>query len=102
MSEKEVNTISHLLEMERKAEELTSQTQEEASKKIASAKASADSKFKAEYEKIVSECERDYNQKVDELNKKSLEEISSYKERILRTPKDSGSFNAFLDSVLAK
>ena len=55
MSEKEVNTITHLLEVEQKAAELTSQAQLDADKKITTAKARADSQFKSEYEKIVAE-----------------------------------------------
>lgn len=102
MSEKEVNTISHLLEVEQKAAELASQAQIEADKKIAQAKAQADSQFKSEYEKIIAECEQNYAQKTAALDNKNLEEISSYKAKISQSAKDTAAFNSFLDSVLAK
>ena len=102
MSEKEVNTISHLLEVEQKASELTSQAQLDADKKIAQAKAQADSQFKSEYEKIVAECERNYAQKTAALDDKNLAEIASYKAKISKSAQDTEAFNAFLDSVLVK
>lgn len=102
MSEKEVNTISHLLEVEQKATELTSQAQLDADKKIAQAKAQADSQFKSEYEKIVAECEQNYAQRTASLDDKNLEEISSYKSKISESALDVKAFNSFLDSVLAK
>ena len=102
MSEKEVNTIIHLLEVEQKATELTSQAQLDADKKIAQAKAQADSQFKSEYEKIVAECEQNYAQRTAFLDDKNQEEISSYKKRISESALDVKAFNSFLDSVLAK
>lgn len=102
MSEKEVNTISHLLEVEQKATELTSQAQLDADKKIAQAKAQADSQFKSEYEKIVAECEQNYARQTSSLDDKNLEEISSYKSKISESALDVKAFNSFLDSVLAK
>ena len=102
MSEKEVNTITHLLEVEQKAAELTSQAQLDADKKITTAKARADSQFKSEYEKIVAECELDYKQKIATLESKKNEEISSYKAKISKNRQDKEAFTLFLDSVFAK
>ena len=102
MAEKEVNTIAHLLEVEQRATELTSQAQIDADKKIAAAKAQADSEFKVQYEKIVAEFEQNYAQKTASLDDKNQEEISSYKKRISESALDVKAFNSFLESVLAK
>lgn len=102
MSEKEVNTISHLLEVEQKATELTSQARQDADKKIAGAKAQADSLFKSEYEKIIADCEHDYAQKKASLDDKNQKEISSFKAKISESLLDVKAFNSFLDSVLEK
>lgn len=96
----EVNTIAHLLEVEKKAAELTEQAQIEADKKIASAKAQADSEFTMQYTKLAAEFEKSYNDSCAELETKKQEQISSYKEKILASSKDSKSFESYLDSVL--
>ena len=100
MAEQEVNTIAHLLEMEQKASALTLKAQEDADKIIALAKAQADSEFKAQYEKIINDCEQSYNQKISELQAKKESEISSYKNQIKSSKLDNTAFNSFLDSVL--
>ncbi|MCR4821790.1 MAG: hypothetical protein K5873_02825 [Treponema sp.] len=102
MSEKEVNTISHLLEVEQRATELTSQAQLDADKKIAAAKAQADSAFKAEYDKIISDCENNYAEKTSALKAQKEENISSYKNKISSAPLDKSAFNSFLDSIFFK
>ena len=100
MAEKEVNTIAHLLEVELRANELTSQAQADADKKIAAAKAQADSEFKSQYEKLVSECEKSYIEKSTALEKHNSQEIASYKSKINASSLDKQSFNSFLDSIL--
>ncbi len=100
MAEKEVNTIAHLLEVELRANELTSQAQADADKKIAAAKAQADSEFKSQYEKLVSECEKSYLEKSAALEKHNSQEIASYKSKINASSLDKPSFNSFLDSIL--
>ena len=100
MAEQEISTIKHLLEMEEKASALTLQAQEDADKKIAMAKAQADSDFKSQYEKIISECEANFNEKSSLLEKNKDSELSSYKQKISSVPIDSAAFKSFLDSVL--
>lgn len=100
MSDREINTITHLLEVEQRANELTSQAQSDADKKIAAAKAQADSEFQTQYRKIVETCENSYNEKVAVLENQKNQKISDYKAKITAAPKDSAAFNSFLDSVL--
>ncbi|MBQ9207689.1 MAG: hypothetical protein IJ158_13390 [Treponema sp.] len=100
MSDKEVNTISHLLEVEQKATELASQAQIEADKKIAQAKAQADSEFHAQYKNLVEEQEKLYAEKVASLESAKNKEISEYKSKISAVALESSAFNSFLDSVL--
>ena len=100
MAEKEVNTIAHLLEVELRANELTSQAQADADKKIAAAKSQADSQFKTQYEKLVTECENSYNEKSSALEKHNSEEIASYKSKITASTLDKQAFNSFLDKLL--
>ena len=100
MSDKEVNTISHLLEVEQNAALLTSHAQEEADKKIAAAKAQSDSEFQSQYKKIVEECEKSYSEKVAVLESAKNQQIDEYKSKISASAIDKSAFNSFLDSVL--
>lgn len=100
MAEKEVNTITHLLEMEQRASAMTLKAQEDADKKIAAAKAQADSEFKSQYEKIVATEERSYNQKISALESEKAQKIAGYREKIMAVPQDKPSFNSYLDSIL--
>lgn len=100
MAEKEVNTITHLLEMEQRASAMTLKAQEDADKKIAAAKAQADSEFKSQYEKIVETEEQSYNQKISALESEKAQKIAGYREKIMAVPQDKPSFNSYLDSIL--
>ena len=100
MAEKEVNTIAHLLEVELRANELTSRAQADADKKIAAAKAQADAEFKSNYEKLVTECEKSYTEKSSALAKRNSEEVASYKSKITASSLDKQAFNSYLDTLL--
>lgn len=100
MSEKEVNTISHLLEVEQNALALTFQAQEDADKKIVAAKAQADAEFQARFQKIVDECEKSYIEKSDALEESKSRRISEYRSKITSSALDKKAFSAFLDSIL--
>ncbi|MBR1403299.1 MAG: hypothetical protein IJ558_03910 [Treponema sp.] len=102
MSEKEVNTISHLLEVEQNASALTSQAQADADKKIAAAKVQADARFQEQFAQIVSDCEASYIEKTSALDNKKSDQISAYKTKISAAGRDVAAFNQFLDSVLFK
>ena len=99
MAEKEVNTIAHLLEVEQKAAAMTMHAQEDADKKIAQAKAKADSEFKAEYEKIVKECESTCENKIAFIIDKKNKSVSDYKTLIKASALDKAAFFSYLDSL---
>jgi len=100
MSEREVNTISHLLEVEQAASALAFQAQTDADKKIAVAKNQADEAFQNQYQQIVAQCEKSYQEKVSALNQKKSDQITQYKSKISSAQEDRAGFNSFLDSIL--
>lgn len=100
MSEREINTIAHLLEVEQNANALTFQAQADADKKIAAAKAQADADFQNQYRKIVADCEKSFIEKSTALENEKNQKISDYKSKITASSMDSDAFNSFLDSVL--
>ncbi len=100
MSDKEVYTISHLLEVEQKASELIAQAQADADKKIADAKSKADAMFQEQYTKIVSDCENSYSAKTSALSQENTRKIEDYKKTISASGQDRKTFNSYLDSIL--
>ena len=79
---------------------MTLKAQEDADKKIAQAKAQADSEFKAQYEQIVTSQESAFNSKIAALQSGKEQKISEYKSKITASPQDKAAFNSYLDSVL--
>ena len=100
MSEREINTIAHLLEVEQNANALTFQAQTDADKKIAAAKSQADSEFQSQYRAIVENCEKSFIEKSTALENEKNKKITDYKSKIMASSTDSEAFNSFLDSVL--
>lgn len=101
MAEQEVNAINHLLEVEQNAKAMTISAQEKADKKISQAKAEADSEFKAEFEKIVEQDEKKYEEKKRAAIEENENHLKEYKEKITASKLDTASFNQFLDKFFA-
>lgn len=100
MAEAEVNVISHLLSVEAEASGLIKNAQEEASKRLASARAQADSEFKKQFEKIVESEENTLQEKIKSLSENHKTQLEEYKSNIEKTEQDKTAFNALLKKVL--
>ncbi len=101
MAEQEVNAINHLLEVEQNARAMTDSAKNTADKKISVAKAQADAMFKEQFEKLVEQDEKKYNEETKSALAENEKQIQEYKEKIKASPVDAASFNKFLDKVLA-
>ncbi|MBQ0052401.1 MAG: hypothetical protein KBT11_10130 [Treponema sp.] len=101
MAEQEVNTINHLLEVEQNAQAMIQSAQIDADKKISVAKAQADSEFKAQFEKIVAENEKSFEEKSAAATAAGEAQIKEYKEKISSANLDFSAFNQLLDKILA-
>lgn len=101
MAEQEVNAINHLLEVEQNARAMTDSAKNTADKKISVAKAQADAMFKEQFEKLVEQDEKEYNEETKSALAENEKQIQEYKEKIKASPVDADSFNKLLDKVLA-
>ena len=92
--------LNHLLEVEQNAQALVFDAQNEADKRISSAKSSADAKFKEFFEKIIAENEQMYEKSIETIKSKSESAVKEFKERILRSEKTVDEFDSCLDKIL--
>ena len=100
MAANESEIISHLLEVEQNAAALTESAQIDADKKIGEAKKEADARFKAAYEKIVSEQEENYAKASAQAQGRADDAIRTFKETVSASRKTPEEFNSYLDKVL--
>ena len=96
----EVNVIGHLLDVEKNAEQLVSDAQIEASKRISAAKATSDGEYKKLYADLAVRLEQEYQEKIAEISASHRKELEVYKDKIRSSEKDAKSFHELLDSIL--
>ncbi len=100
MAENEANVISHLLNVEAQASDLVKEAQDEANKRLSSVHAKADAEFKEKFDKIVSELEKNYNDRISAIDEKHKEALEEYKSSVENAEQNKDNFNAFLKKVL--
>ena len=100
MAEEEVNIISHLLEVEQNAYLQAKTAQDDANKMLSEAKAKADSEYKAQYDVLVSELEKDYKPQTERIAAEYKKNIDDYKNSVEKTEQDKPAFNAFVKKVI--
>ncbi len=100
MAEQEIDTIRHLIEIEKNASILISEAQTEADKRIAVAKAKADSSFREQAARIVAEKEAEYEAKIKEASAKYNDLLSEYKVKIENSLKSIDFFNNIAEKYL--
>ena len=102
MAQSEVNVISHLIEVEQKANDLVKSAQSESNEKIAVARAKADSLFNSEYENLIQQLESDYNSQVAFVKEQAKNQLDNYKKTIEETNQNKEAFSALLKNILEK
>lgn len=100
MAENEANVISHLLNVEAQASDLVKEAQDEANKRISSVRAKANAEFKEEFDKIVVEHEKKYNDKISSVNENHKKTLEEYKSSVEHAEQDKDNFDVFLRKVL--
>lgn len=102
MRENEVDVMKHLLDVETQASVIVEDAQTEGQKRILSAKANADEEFNSRYSGIVKELESDCDDKIKSADEEHSTSIQNFQNKILKSEKDTLSFNSFMDKVLFK
>lgn len=99
MSE-EMDVIQHLLEIEREASEILMKAQEEADKKIAAARAQADSLFKDQFTSYNNELDNYVASQKETVKKEQESRLESFKSDLNSTCKKSDDFDALLEKLI--
>lgn len=100
MAANDINVINHLIEIEKKADELVSVAQAEADKKISAARLSADSKFHEQFSGIISQNESVYAARTAEITGKYQKSMATYKNQIENASKNFEGFNSLVKDLL--
>lgn len=67
---------------------------------LSNARSQADSNFKLRFEKLSSELEENYQNKIQQIAEEYKKQLDEYKTSIKSTQTDISSFNSFLQKVL--
>ena len=67
---------------------------------LSEAKAKADSEYKAQYDVLVSELEKDYKTQTERIAAEYKKNIDDYKNSVEKTEQDKPAFNAFVKKVI--
>lgn len=97
--DKDADLITHLLEVEQNAYEVTKVAQEDANKKIAQAKADADKEFNEKYMAAVKNIDEEYNKKKATIESAYKQQLDEYKKSIEGVAQHKKEFFAYLKSV---
>lgn len=96
-----MDVIQHLLDIEKEASETAIKVQEEADKKIASARAQADSIFKEKYSSFMKDLDLSVENQKKAIQTQMEEKLASFKAELEATKKDFDGFSQLLDKVIS-
>lgn len=96
----EMDVIQHLIEVEKEAAEVLVETQKKADETVASARVSAQARFKNEYSKIVKSVDEAEAKEKEAASKEHDNILKSYNNDLNSAVKDVNSFNNGLEKIL--
>ncbi len=94
----ELDTIKHLLDIEKEAATLIDEAKIEADKRILQAKSEYNEKYKSEYDSLTKKMEAECNQAVENINKKYSDELENFKNSLEEKTLNTQEFNKTLES----
>lgn len=95
----EIDTINHLLKIEKQASELIFDAQKEAEKRITKAKSKYNTDYKAQYEKIVLQMEEQFQDSYNKITKKYVNELEQYKKSLEDKKQNKAEFYSLLEKL---
>lgn len=102
MQETDLNVITHLLKVESEASSLIKDAQEEANKRISDARSEADAEYKKKFEKLVNSLDKDYQEKILQIETDNKNELDEFKQKIQSTERNTSSFKSFVQKVMVE
>lgn len=96
----EFDMISHLKDVEKRANDILSSAQSEAGTCIAKAREEAESRYQRGCEAIRSSLKARLSQEEESMKKMQCEMVESYRAEVMGLKLDIDSFNSLLDKIL--
>lgn len=96
----ELEIINHLLEVEKNASVLIDDAKIEADKRTSEAKAKYNQEYKAKFEVLAAEKDKNYHDKIQELTAAHAAEMEEYKKSVESRPQDTEGFKKLLEKLL--
>lgn len=97
MVENKANVIQHLLDVEREALSLIADAETKANAQISDVQMKADADYQKRHLEIISNCEREYQEKTAAITESQNTLLSEYKAELEKLPQDTERFNKLLD-----
>lgn len=95
----ELDTIKHLLDIEKEAATLIDEAKIEADKRVLRAKTEYNEQYKKEYDALTERLESEYNQNCAQINKKYEDELEDFKKSLADIPLNTQDFNKTLEQI---
>lgn len=96
----ELKMITHLLDVEKGANELISQAMEEASKKTEAARAKYNEEYKQKTEALIEELKKKYEASVKDVNEEHSRLINEYEASLESKEQHYSDFKSLLDKLM--
>ena len=97
---KEMDAINHLLEIEKKASSIVNEALKAREEKLAEVHAECNKLYNEKYAQVVKKLEEQYQTELKKATDKYDEDIKQYKQELEDKPQDQEKFNALLDKLL--
>lgn len=102
MSQSEVNVITHLIEVEQRANGLVKNAQNSSNEKLCKVRHEAEVQFNLEYEKLIQSLEANYTQKINLIAENHRQKMDEYIQSVKNTVQNKNNFRKVLQKILQK
>lgn len=96
----EIDALTHLLEVEKKASGLVGDAQVEADKRLVETQLKYNTEYKSKYDKLTKSLENQYLQKLEEIKAKYAVEIEEYKNGLKEKNQDKKAFVSLMEKLI--
>lgn len=96
----EIDVLTHLMEIEKKASGLVSDAQVEADKRHVETQLKYNTEYKSKYEKLTNTLENNYQQSLEKIKAKYMKEVEDYKNSLNEKTQNKKAFTSLVESLI--
>lgn len=96
----EIDVLTHLMEIEKKASGLVSDAQVEADKRHVETQLKYNTEYKTKYEKLTNTLENNYQQSLEKIKAKYMKEVEDYKNSLNEKTQNKKAFTSLVESLI--